>query len=129
MLYRLGWFFDLYSQYKGPQAVAQANDDEIAGWRQFVVYLACVIGIILGPFAIKASAGTYVDFATMFGSLIRAFWAFVFGFVLTAALFKIVLTPKTPLVVQIGTAIVSGFASGTLIPKAIETLSNWPTHA
>ena len=126
---RIGWFFDLYSQYKGPQAVAQANDEEIAGWRQFVVYLGCAIGIMVGPYATNAAAGSFVDFVTMFGSWIRLFWAVLFGFVLTAALFKTVFSPKTALVVQIGTAIVAGFASGSLVPKAIEALSNWPSHA
>jgi hypothetical protein len=129
LLNALGWFFDLYSQYKGPQAVAQASDEQIAGWRQFVLYVSCVVGILVGPYAANAAAGNYSDFATMFGSWIRLFWAVVFGFVLTAALFKTVVSATTPLVVQIGTAIVAGFASGNLVPKAIELLSKWPSHA
>jgi hypothetical protein len=123
-------FFDLYSRNRGIGNVAQgASDDEIAGWRQFVVYIACAIGIILGPYALDAATGKYVDFLTMFGSPVRLFWAVVFGFVLTASLFKTVLNATTPLVIQIGSAIVAGFGSGKAVPKAIEVLSKWFTGA
>jgi hypothetical protein len=116
-------FFDLYSQYRTPQSKAEGiGDDDLALWRQIVVYAACAIGIVVGPYALDAATGTYATFWTMFGSGIRLFWAALFGFVITALLFKTVLTPKTSLVVQIGTAVVAGFASGKLIPKAIALL-------
>ena len=126
MLNRIIRFFDLYSQYKPSGSKAESVDpDEIAIWKQFVVYGACVIGIIAGPYAVEAGAGTYVSFLTMFGSGIRLFWAVVFGFVLTAFLFKTVIGAKTPIVVQIGVAIVAGFGSGKLIPKAVGFITTW----
>jgi hypothetical protein len=123
-------FFDLYSQDKPSGNHAQsASNQQLATWRQVVVYIACVVGIIVGPYAVDAAAGTYVSFIAMFGSGIRLFWAIVFGFVLTAFLFKTVFDANTPIFVQIGGAIVSGFASGKVIPKAIGALTTWVSGA
>jgi len=119
-------FFDLYSRNRGPNNVAHgASQGQIAGWRQFVVYVACLVGIIVGPYALDAANGKYADFTVMFGSPLRLFWAVVFGFVITAALFKTVLSAATLFVVQVGTAIVAGFCSGKVVPKAIDILSKW----
>jgi hypothetical protein len=51
--------------------------------------------------------------------------------VLVAVAFRVkFLTPKTALIVQIGMAILVGFASGKLIPMVIEWIVEvWPTHA
>jgi hypothetical protein len=118
-------FFDLYSRNKTPYGEAQAADDyQIAAWRQVVVYLGCALGIVVGPYALDAASGHYTSFSVMFGSLIHLFWAALFGFVLTAVLFKTVLSATTPLLVQIGAAIAAGFASGKLVPKAIDILTS-----
>jgi hypothetical protein len=128
----VSWFFDLYAQDREPpQPTAQADgggggggDDDLAPWRQVVVYLASVVGILGGPYALSAAAGKYPTLLEMFGSPMRLFWAVVFGFVLTAFLFKIILSARNPLVVQIGAAIVAGFSSEKIVPKAIEALTS-----
>lgn len=130
MLNGVAWFFDLYAQNRPEHDRGFAGDDnELALWRQLLVYLFCVIGILAGPYALAAATGTYATFAEMFGSGIRLFWAVLFGFVLTAFLFKTLLSAKTPLFLQIGASIVSGFASGKILPKAIAALTSWVTGA
>jgi hypothetical protein len=106
-------------------ATLQANspDDEVSLARQLAVYAGCVFGILVGPYAVAAAAGTYPTFVEMFGSPIKLFFAVVFGFVLTAFLFKTLLSAKTPILVQIGFALVAGFGSGKLVPKAVDFLS------
>lgn len=119
-------FFDLYSQDRSTESIAQgAKKNRTAGWRIFVVYLACVLGVVLGPFALDAAVGKYTDFMVMFGSVHRLFWAVVFGPVLTAVLFKTVLSAKTDLLIQVGIAILAGFASGKVIPAAIGMIVKW----
>jgi hypothetical protein len=72
----LRWFFFLYSQNRTLDNKAQgATDEQIAAWRQFVVWLGCAIGIIVAPYATAASAGNYTEFTTMFGSLPACFGA------------------------------------------------------
>jgi len=130
MLNRIISFFDLYAQDRPAQAFAQAaGKKQLAWWRQLLVYVGCVLGIVLGPYALDAAAGTYAPFAVMFGSPIRLFWAVVFGFVITAVLFKTVLSAKSPMVLQIGTAIAAGFASGKVVPAAIDALLPALSHA
>lgn len=117
-------FFDLYSQYRTTEAKAQGvGKDDIAGWRQVVIYLACALGIVLGPHVAAAAAGTFPPFSVIFDSFARIFWAIIFGFVLTALLFKVLVKPTTPLVIQIGVALAAGFSSARLIPVAVRLLT------
>lgn len=122
---KLIWFFDLYSQYKDGRPRAQAADgSEISNWVQVLVYAACLIGILAGPFALDAVKGQYPTLLQLFGSWAHVGWSILFAFVLTAFLFKVLLKPTTPLVVQLGTAIAVGIASGKLIPIALQSLGS-----
>jgi hypothetical protein len=119
-------FFDLYSQYRRADARAQsASDEETAGWRQAVVYLACLVGIFAGPFALEAAKGKYPPLAQLLGGWGHVFWSVLFAFILTAALFKLWLSPRTPIVGQIGVAIAVGIGSGELIPVALDALTTF----
>ena len=132
MINRIKRFLDLYSQYRTPEGVAHAGgEDNLAEWRQALVWAGCFLGVVLGPYVLAASAGNYSDFEVMFGSPVRLFWAAIFGVVLTALIFKFkIVTPKSLLVVQIGIAVLAGFASRELIPKAIDWIVKvWPTDA
>ena len=124
-------FFDLYSQYRPEHAVAHAGgNSQFAWWRQLLVYLGCVVGVLLGPYAVAAAGGESPSLEEIFGSITRLIWALVFAFVIIAALFKALLSPKLPLVAQIGTAIVTGFISEKIIPTVIETAAkSWPSGA
>ncbi|MGA7325464.1 MAG: hypothetical protein WBX25_13480 [Rhodomicrobium sp.] len=125
-------FLDLYSDYRPSHAIAHAaGSNKLAGWRQALVWLGCALGVLLGPYALAAAGGNYPEFAVIFGSGNRLFWAAVFGVVLTALLFHLkFVTPSSPLVVQIGIAVLAGFASRELIPKAIDWIvSALPVHA
>lgn len=122
------WFFDLYSQYKDGRAKAQAADgSEISNTVQALVYAACLIGIFAGPFAIDASKGKYPTVMQMFGGWGHVAWSILFAFILTAFLFKVLLKPTTPIVVQLGTALAVGIGSGKLIPFALEALTKVST--
>lgn len=119
-------FFDLYSQYRPQGAQAQsATDEQIAVWRQWVIYLACLVGIFAGPYALEAAQGRYPSLIQVVGGPAHALWSALFAFVLTAALFKTWLTPKTPLVGQIGVAIAVGIGSGKLVPVALDLLARF----
>ena len=122
-------FFDLYSQHRDPRAKAQGvTDDELAGWRQLCVYLACAIGVVLGPHALAAAAGDFPAWATVFDSWSRIIWAAVFAFVLTAGVFKLGwITPKTALVIQLGVAMAVGLGSAKTVPLVLQFFSNAPT--
>ena len=119
-------FFDLYSQYRDPRAKAQGvTATHIAGWRQLVIYVSCVVGIIRGltpPWEPRQAISlSGPSFSTSWSRII---WATVFGFVLTAFLFKVLITPKTPLVIQIGVALAAGFGSAKLVPVALKLLTD-----
>lgn len=117
-------FFDLYSEYRATDARPQsANDEEIATWRQIVVYVACVVGILLGPFVVGAATGTYPAWLEVVTPVSKLIWALILGFVLTAFLFKVLVSPKAAIFVQIGTGLACGFGSGELVPIAIKVLT------
>jgi hypothetical protein len=117
------WFFDLYSQYRDQDSIAHKADGEtVGGFTQLCVYFGCLAGILAGPYALDAAKGKYPSILELFGGWSHLLWSVLFGFVLTAALFKLWLTPKTPLVSQIGIAIAVGIGSGKLIPLALQTL-------
>ena len=120
---KFAWFFDLYSQYKDGGARAHAADgSEISNSVQWLIYTACLVGIFVGPFALDAANGEYPALADLFGGWSHAVFSIIFAFVLTALLFKTWLKPTSPIVGQIGTALVVGMASGKLIPVALEVL-------
>ena len=81
-------FFDLYNQYRPTGALAHAAaPDDIAGWRQFLVWFCAALGVVLGPYALDAAGGTSAEFSVIFGSWVRLLWAAVFGAVLIALAF------------------------------------------
>ncbi len=131
MLDGVSWFFDLYAQdRKPPEAGEQRGgegedeeDESLATWKQIAVYVASVIGILIGPYARAAASEKYPTFTEMFGSPMRLFWAIVFGFIVTAFLFKTILSAKNYLIVQIAFALAAGFGSQTIVPKAIDFLA------
>ena len=122
-------FFDLYSQDRDPQARAQGiTDNDLTGWRQLCVYLACFVGVVLGPHALAAAAGHFPPWATVFDSWSRIIWALIFAFVLTAGLFKLRwIGAKTPLVIQIGVALAVGLTSSKTVPLVLKFFSKAPT--
>ncbi|MFS2180195.1 hypothetical protein ACCC98_30290 [Rhizobium pisi] len=122
------WFFDLYSQYKFGRNRAQRSDGtEIKNWVQILIYGACLVGIFAGPFALDAAKGEYPTLLQLFGGWAHVIWSILFAAILTAFLFKIMLKPTTPLIVQIGTALAVGIGSGKLIPAALEALTKVAT--
>lgn len=119
----LFWYFDLYSQAKDGRARAQANDgSEISNWRQALIYSACLIGIFAGPFALGAAKGEYPTVAELLGSVSHILWSILFAAVLTAFLFKLLLKPTTPFIIQIGTALAVGIGARKVIPVALDAL-------
>ena len=121
---RIFWFFDLYSQHRNTFEFAQgADDDKVSARREAAIYIACLAGIFAGPFAIEAAKGKYPNLLEMFGSWPHVLWSVLFSFILTAALFKVWLTPKSPIISQIGVAIAVGMSSGKLLPIALEALT------
>lgn len=121
---RLIWFFDLYSQYKDGRPRAQrADGSEISNGIQALIYGACFIGILAGPFVPGAANRNFPTLLQLFGGWANVFWSILFAFVLTAFLFKTVLKPTTAIVIQIGLALAVGMSSGNLIPVALEALT------
>lgn len=120
MLNKLGAYFDLYSEYRPgrPRAQAAAKDD-IALWRQLLIYLASVLGVILGPYVSAALGGTLPDPSVVFAGPNRIFWSCVFGFAVLPPAYKLVFDPKKPFVVQISFALVAGFLAQKLVPVAL----------
>lgn len=130
----LSWFLNLYATRENlPQpreSVTLGSDDSNGappppppGGRQFLVWLACVVGILGAPFVMGALDGLYPGFLEFFGSWARLAWSALFGVILTALLFKTVLTERTPFIVQLGVALVAGLTASTSVPIAIRTLS------
>ncbi|HEV7325776.1 MAG TPA: hypothetical protein VGN91_11945 [Bosea sp. (in: a-proteobacteria)] len=125
---RLIWFFDLYSQYKAGDSRAQrADGSEVSNGIQLLIYVACLVGVFAGPFALDAAKGQYPNLLQLFGSWSHVAWSILFAFVLTAFLFKVLLKPTMPIVGQIGTALAVGMCSGKLIPIALDTLTKVTT--
>jgi hypothetical protein len=117
-------YFDLYSQYKVEGAKAQdSRGRPVRAGMQDIVYLSCLVGILAGPFVAGALAGEYPTFWQFFGGVGRLFWSALFGAILTAALFKIWLTPRSLFVVQVGVALAVGIASARLVPLALNALT------
>lgn len=117
------WFFDLYAQHRDNNNRAQnANGEDVGLGTQLVIYVCCFIGILIGPFLVKAAGGAFPDPVQVFGSWNRMIWSIPIALILTAALFKTVLSAKTMLVVQMGSAVAVGVASVEGLPLALAAL-------
>lgn len=110
-------FFDLYSQYRVEGPLAQsATDEQIALWREVLVYLACLAGAMIAPFFADIVAEQYPALAALFRGWHHLLWSVILSFILTAAVFKTPLvSPRMNIVGQIGTGLVAGIFSKTVL--------------
>jgi hypothetical protein len=97
--------------------------DATAFWRQLLVYLGCVLGVIVGPFLPAALGGTPPSLAAVFGGANHLFWSAVIGLALFPAIYKLVFDPEKPLIVQIAFGLVAGFLAQKIVPSVIEIVA------
>src|SRR5687768_12501621 len=113
-------YLDLFSNYRGSTAVAQGiGSNKTAVWRQAVIYLCCVVGVICGPYVPDALNGDPPSLALIFGDWNRVGWSLVVGLAALPAGYKLIFSPKNLLIVQCGFALVVGFVAQKLIPAVI----------
>lgn len=113
-------YFDLYADWKPAGAKAQAaGDAHVEGWRQVLVYLGCLLGVLLGPYISGVLGGGAPPFSEVFSSANRIGWSAVLALAVFPVAYKAILNPKIPLVVQLGTALVTGFVAQKIVPAAI----------
>jgi len=116
-------YFDLYADWKPSGAKAHATSGaKIEGWRQLLVYLACLLGVILAPYVSAALSGSAPSFSEVFASANRIGWSAVIALAVFPISYKTILSPKLPLVAQLGTALVTGFVAQKIVPKAIDLI-------
>lgn len=114
-------YFDLYADWNPATAKAQAAQGaKVEGWRQLVVYLTCLLGVILAPYVSGALSGSAPPFSEVFSSANRIGWSAVLALAVFPISYKTILSPKLPLLVQMGTALVTGFVAQKIVPKAID---------
>jgi len=124
MINQIARYFDLYSEYRPGSAKAQkASKDTTALWRQLLVYVGCVLGVIVGPFIPTVLSGNTPSLAAVFGSANHLFWSAVIGLALMPAIYKLVFDPEKPLVVQVAFGLVAGFLAQKIVPSAIEIVA------
>jgi hypothetical protein len=83
------------------------------------MYIACVCGILLGPFVPDLIAGNPLPSSAIL-QWSKIICALILAFVILAGLYKTILDPKVPLVAQIGYAIIAGFVSQKIAPLIID---------
>lgn len=123
MLNAVARYFDLFADYRPTGAKAQAAaGSKLDAWRQWAIYLASVLGVLLGPFVPAALTGAAPPLAAAFTDLNQLLWGAVLALAMFPAIYKVVLSPKVPLLAQMGTGLVAGFLARKIVPKAIEVV-------
>lgn len=123
MINRIVEYFDLFSAYRTGRPKAQvATKEELALWREFLIYLSCVLGVLVGPYVPALLKGTPPDLAVVFGSAKHLFWSAVVALAAVPAVYKWLFDPKKPLIAQMGFGLVAGFVAKNLVPLAMQVI-------
>jgi hypothetical protein len=113
-------YFDLFSGYRDPSAVAQGvTPTKVAWWRQLFIYLVCAVGVLVSPYIPSALAGPAPSLASVFNEPNRIGWSLIIALAVLPGVYKLIFNPKSPFVVQCGFALVAGFASQKIVPAVI----------
>jgi hypothetical protein len=118
-------YFDLYSEYRPSRSKSLAPGDEgyVAIWRQILVYIGCLMGVLAGPYITAALAGHEPSLNVVLESGSHIFCSAIIAGALLPAIYKLVFDPMKPLIVQIAFGMVAGFIAQKIVPLAIDLVS------
>jgi hypothetical protein len=115
-------YFDLYSEYRPSRSksLAPGDNDDVALWRQILVYAGCLIGVLVGPYVSAALTGNEPSLGEVLKTGNHIFWSAIIALALFPVIYKVVFDPKKPLIAQIALGLAAGFVAQKIVPHVID---------